>query len=344
MTFRSFLRIAPMLLHSRLKAKISPPLLLRRFYSTTTFDPPSSSDVETPSDPTFPRFNSEILDSSLLHSRLKAKISPPLLLRRFYSTTTFDPPSSSDDETPSDPSFFPGLTQRSWIRPQRMKNVAERVGPSVVRVVVPKRSFSSDERKGGQGSGFFIDRKRILTCAHVVAHISKRGRILSFADKVKIKALNVDGVINAYVLRNSVSVHLDVAVLQITSTKEFKPLEFGISRDMRWGDWVVAFGSPLKLDRTITAGVISCIDRTDVELRLPKLERTYFQSDCPTNPGSSGGPLVNLDCRVIGLNSMGMPIATGVGFSVPIDNVREHLELKNLWWDSPCQLTTSANI
>ncbi|XP_020869386.1 putative protease Do-like 14 [Arabidopsis lyrata subsp. lyrata] len=113
---------------------------------------------------------------------------------------------------------------------------------------------------------------------------------------------------------------------------------------MRWGDWVVAFGSPLKLDRTITAGVISCIDRTDVELRLPKLERTYFQSDCPTNPGSSGGPLVNLDCRVIGLNSMGMPIATGVGFSVPIDNVREHLELKNLWWDSPCQLTTSANI
>ncbi|EFH68851.1 hypothetical protein ARALYDRAFT_334364 [Arabidopsis lyrata subsp. lyrata] len=201
-------------------------------------------------------------------------------------------------------------------------DVAERVGPSVVRVVVP----SSDKRKKSQGSGFFIDRKRVLTCAHVVVDTDEEGEILSYPDKVVLKTHN-GNFVDAKLLTHTVSLHYDIAVLEITSEETFQPVMFGNSRQVLLGGWVIAFGSPNYMDRTLSLGTINCIDRTDVELRLPKHKRIfYFQCDCMLNVGNMGGPLVDLEGNVIALISMAF--VGGIGISVPIHTVRKFLKDK----------------
>ena len=105
--------------------------------------------------------------------------------------------------------------------------------------------------------------------------------------------------------------------------------EFGTSDDLQVGQYVLAMGSPLSLSRSISAGVISTKDRYfSSDVRLPSGECTglynlLIQTDAAINPGNSGGPLVDLNGRVIGINSRATLFANNIGFAIPINVVKE---------------------
>ena len=94
---------------------------------------------------------------------------------------------------------------------------------------------------------------------------------------------------------------LDLAVLKISANQKFSWLELGDSDSLRVGDWVVAIGNPYGLDHTVTAGLVSAQGRPmQIEDRVYK---NLIQTDAAINPGSSGGPLLNLKGEVVGINT-----------------------------------------
>src|SRR5699024_1952917 len=122
----------------------------------------------------------------------------------------------------------------------------------------------------------------------------------------------------------------DLAVIQAQDVSDLTPAELGTSDDVTVGQQVVAIGSPLGLDGTVTTGIVSALDRT-VEAGQGQGQGqgesstfSAIQTDAPINPGNSGGPLVNMAGEVVGINSAilttGMASGSiGLGFSIPID-------------------------
>lgn len=165
----------------------------------------------------------------------------------------------------------------------------------------------------GHGSGFIIDdRGHILTNAHVVSE----------ADRVMVRLL--DGrEFPAEVVGTDPGT--DVAVLRIDPEGESLPVaQVGDSDRLRVGDWVLALGSPLGLDFTVTAGIVSAKNRSiNILGRQSELPlEAFIQTDAAINPGNSGGPLVDLLGRVVGISSaIASPtgVYAGYGFAVPIN-------------------------
>ena len=158
----------------------------------------------------------------------------------------------------------------------------------------------------GEGSGFIISSDGlIMTNAHVV-----RG-----ADEVTVTLEDGTEHIATDIKSDDFA---DVAVLRIKVARPLPALKLGDDSKMEIGDWVLAFGSPFGLDRTVTQGIISAKSRG---LRNLPSRQEFLQTDAAINPGNSGGPLVNLDGEVIGINTA---IETrsggydGVGFAVPV--------------------------
>lgn len=189
---------------------------------------------------------------------------------------------------------------------------AERVGPAVVRIDVDRGGrrvgpFNMPEFGGGLGSGFiFASDGQILTNAHVVSH-AQRIRV-TLADGRTFDA----GLIGS-------DPEVDVAVLRI-GADHLPVAELG-RVPLRVGQLVLAVGNPYGLNWTVTAGVVSALGRT---LDLPGTRKmtNLIQTDTPINPGNSGGPLVNSAGHVIGITTAMMPMAQGLGFSVPLDTVK----------------------
>jgi serine protease Do len=158
----------------------------------------------------------------------------------------------------------------------------------------------------GSGSGFIIDTDgHILTNTHVVA------------DASRVTVRLVDG--REYVARVVGSdISSDIAVIRIDPPRgETLPVaHFGDSDALRVGDWVLALGSPLGLDFTVTAGIVSAKGRQIAQEGL----HSFIQTDAVINPGNSGGPLIDLFGRVVGVNSaiFGSDRFIGYGFAVPI--------------------------
>ena len=175
------------------------------------------------------------------------------------------------------------------------------------------------ERTGSAtGSGFVIDRAgHILTNAHVIEGAVKV--MIQLADKKTVEARVVG--------RDTSS---DLALLKIAPDGlDLRPLPLGSARDTQVGDPVIAIGNPFGLDRTLTTGVVSALQR---EITAPNGFRIYdvIQTDAAINPGNSGGPLIDAAGRVIGINSQietgtGGGGSVGIGFAVPIDTAKQIL-------------------
>lgn len=187
---------------------------------------------------------------------------------------------------------------------------AERVGPAVVRIDIEReggryRGYGRPEG-GGLGSGFiFASDGQILTNAHVVA--DARRIHVTLADGRKLDA----GLVGA-------DSEVDVAVVRIGA--EHLPVAEMSSAPLKVGQLVIAVGNPYGLNWTVTAGVISALKRT---LEAPGIRKMtdLIQTDTSINPGNSGGPLVDSQGRVIGITTAMMPMAQGLGFSIPLDTV-----------------------
>jgi S1-C subfamily serine protease len=195
--------------------------------------------------------------------------------------------------------------------------------PGVVRVESSRGSGASSLDPFGQpgggtatGSGFVIDEDgHVVTNAHVVEG----------AESVQV-TLGEDGeTFDAEVVGTDPST--DIAVIQVDApADQLHPLTLGDSSSVEVGDPVIAIGNPFGLDRTVTAGIVSALQR---EIDSPNgfVIRDAIQTDAPINPGNSGGPLLDAAGRVIGVNSQieasGGNGNVGIGFAVPIDTTRE---------------------
>lgn len=176
-----------------------------------------------------------------------------------------------------------------------LEAAAQRILPSVVQV----------RTGGGSGSGVVMDGNgHVLTNQHVVSGAREVQLVLSSGRRVSAEVIGGNA-------------QADIAVLR-ADPGALTPARLGVSDDLRIGQAVIAVGSPLGLNGTVTAGVISALDRRDM-----------VQTDASINPGNSGGPLVDLDGRVVGINTS---IATlggrasgniGIGFAVPIDRAAD---------------------
>jgi serine protease Do len=155
------------------------------------------------------------------------------------------------------------------------------------------------------GSGFIIDRSGyILTNAHVIDNAAKIVVRLNSGEEFNATLTGTDE-------------ETDLAVLKIDAGRPLTPLRLADSNRVRVGDWVLAVGSPFGLSRTVTAGIVSQVQR---ETPDGSAFQRFIQTDAAINRGNSGGPLVNMDGEAIGINSQ---IATttgdynGVGFALP---------------------------
>jgi S1-C subfamily serine protease len=192
---------------------------------------------------------------------------------------------------------------------------AERVGPAVVRIDLEhggRRSgpYAVPRQSGGVGSGFiFASDGQILTNAHVVAN----------AQRVKVTL--ADGrSFDASLVGSEPEV--DIALLRI-GADHLPVAELG-SGSLRVGQLVIAVGNPYGLNWTVTAGVVSALDRTLQGQGIQKMTG-LIQTDTPINPGNSGGPLVDSLGRVVGMTTAMMPMAQGLGFSIPVETIKSAL-------------------
>src|SRR5919106_4202657 len=108
----------------------------------------------------------------------------------------------------------------------------------------------------------------------------------------------------------------DLAVLKIDSPNPLPVAEMGDSDHLKVGQWAIAIGNPFGLDRTVTVGIISATARTRVGVTTYE---NFIQTDASINPGNSGGPLLNVDGRVIGVNTAIVASGQGIGFAIPIN-------------------------
>ncbi len=165
------------------------------------------------------------------------------------------------------------------------------------------------------GSGFIINEEgHVLTNAHVVRN----------SRKVKVTMSN-GKTLNGAVSFVDPNTDLALIKLKLGRGEKLPYLPFGNSKDLRSGEWVIALGSPLALSNTITAGIVSCVHRPSSEMGLAeKPDMEYIQTDAMITKGNSGGPLVNLDGQVIGVNTM--TAGPGISFAIPSNFVKEFIE------------------
>lgn len=208
--------------------------------------------------------------------------------------------------------------------------VADRATPAVVNVSVVAarasaddserfREFFGDEfydkyfkrrpREDGRaaGSGVIVDPKGyILTNNHVIENAREISVRLSDGRKFTAKLVGRDP-------------KSDLAVLKVEAPAPLPTAELGDSDRLRVGQWAVAIGNPFGLDRTVTVGIVSATARTRVGVTTYE---NFIQTDASINPGNSGGPLLNLDGRVIGINTAIVATGQGIGFAIPINEAK----------------------
>jgi S1-C subfamily serine protease len=180
----------------------------------------------------------------------------------------------------------------------------------------PLDLLPQEQQSVASGSGFLIDDEgHILTNAHVVEGARTVEVELGGGDSQEAEVIGTDP-------------STDIALLKVDDTNGIEPLELGDSSQVEVGDPVVAIGNPFALDRTVTSGIVSALQR---QIQAPNgfSISNVIQTDAAINPGNSGGPLIDGSGRVIGINSQIESQSggnVGVGFAVPIETAQDVVE------------------
>jgi S1-C subfamily serine protease len=221
-------------------------------------------------------------------------------------------------------------TSFETVRPGKALTINEifrRDAPGVVQVTSTKVVTTTTDpfdfgvpqtktRTQALGSGFVMDKAgHVVTNYHVVAGASSVEVSFSNSDNMKARIVGSDP-------------STDLAVLQIDArSRALSPLVFGNSDRVRVGDSVVAIGNPLGYDRSVTAGIVSAVQRAISAPNQFPIDHV-IQTDAPINHGNSGGPLINSRGEVVGVNAQiatggsGSDGSIGIGFAIPINTVR----------------------
>ena len=186
----------------------------------------------------------------------------------------------------------------------RVAHAFETVGPAVVHISAQTKAGAA-----GTGSGvLFAPDGYVLTNSHVVSGAAKVSASLTDGRQFAAELMGDDPA-------------TDLAVLRLAATG-LPHAGFGSSGRLRVGQLVVAIGNPLGFQATVTAGIVSALGRT---LRAPngRLIESVIQTDAPLNPGNSGGPLVDGQGRVVGINTAMIGRAQGLCFAIGVDTAQD---------------------
>ena len=213
-----------------------------------------------------------------------------------------------------------------------LQELSDRVSPSIVQIFVTGYALPDEDDRSStgepamersSGSGVIVDPDGyILTNAHVIENATRVEVELSLAASGSTPGSSIvrrrGRTVGAQIV--AVDTETDVAVLKVEATG-LPTLPFGDSDTLRPGHIVLAFGSPLGLDSSVTMGVISAVARQ----LTPDDPMIYIQTDAPINPGNSGGPLVDTEGRLVGINTLIYSQSggsEGIGFAAPSNIVR----------------------
>lgn len=237
--------------------------------------------------------------------------------------------------------FGTGSVSASQIQnaPAGFSHIAQALGPAVVNIRTVKtikgggrvfqqfgrNPFEDDERfrdffdkffgKNHQrefkqrslGTGFIIDKQ---------GYIVTNNHVIKDADKIMVRLRDGEEFDAEIVGRDP---NTDIALIKIKAMRDLTAVSLGDSNDLKVGQWVLAIGNPFGLGHTITAGIVSAKGRVIGSGPYDD----FIQTDASINPGNSGGPLVDMDGKVIGINTAIVASGQGIGFAVPINLVKD---------------------
>lgn len=184
----------------------------------------------------------------------------------------------------------------------------DKVKNAVVKIDVYK-TMNGKPRLAGSGSGFvFSSDGFIFTNSHVVHD----------AERIMVTLLNENEIEATLVGEDP---DTDIAILKIYAGG-YSVARLGEASQLQIGQFVIAIGNPFGYQHTVTAGVVSALGRT-LRTQAGTLVDNVIQSDAALNPGNSGGPMINTDAEVVGVNTAVIQGAQGLSFSVAIDTARE---------------------
>jgi putative serine protease PepD len=211
----------------------------------------------------------------------------------------------------------PGAVPVANLPAGSVEQVAQKVTPSVVQLRIRSPQMAAE------GSAIVLSSDGlILTNNHVVAPAVNGGEVLAVLQDGRSVPVEIVGRAPSF----------DLAVVRAQGVNGLSPAQLGSSRNLRVGQEVVAIGSPLGLTGTVTSGIISALERpvrAGGEGSGQETVLDAIQTDAAINPGNSGGPLVDMQGRVIGINSAIASLgfgsqagSIGLGFAIPIDQAR----------------------
>lgn len=240
------------------------------------------------------------------------------------------PPARAPNDVPMRVNAPPRVPAETWgaprnptpppeddLTPEERVTVAvyENVNRSVVNINTTVRSegFLYDSVAEGEGSGSVIDRQ---------GHILTNNHVIGGAKEIQITLFNGKNYDARLIGKDSTT---DIAVLKIDApAEELFPVGFGESTRLRVGQRVYAIGNPFGLERTLSTGIISSLNRSLPNHNTNRPLRQMIQIDAALNPGNSGGPLLDSHSRMIGMNTAiasKSGTSAGVGFAIPVSTI-----------------------
>jgi len=250
--------------------------------------------------------------------RLLSYLPSLLSLDSAAAPTGTHPPSPTSTPAPAAPvNAIPAGAPSPSIRPSEdvAVRIAREAGPAVVNITSIATAydfFLNPVPQGGIGSGFMIDASgQILTNNHVVEN----------ADRLEVTLIDGSQFPGTLVGRDPSN---DIAIVRIDApADQIRPLKLGRSAELAVGQQVVAIGNPFGFERSVTTGVVSALGRT-LRASNGRMISGIIQTDAAINQGNSGGPLINSQGEVIGINTAIFSPSggsIGIGFAVPADTI-----------------------